>query len=121
METRIHREFLMAIIAGDHKTAKFSRSRVVRMPFELGAKPENLSALQRTIQQGVQSVEHTETNRYAAAKSAGTRHFALNRARKSTRLAIRGLKKLTRRLARHRASFDLTRTADRDKVINLQS
>ena len=121
MQARIDREFLMPIMARDHETAEFGRSGVVGMPFQLGAKPKNLGAFERTIEERVQRVEHTEPDRYAAAKPARARHFAFDRAGKSKRLAIRGLKKLPRRLSRHRAGFDLARPRDRDEVINLQS
>ena len=121
METRIDREFLMTIMARDHETTEFSRSRIVRVSFQLGAEPKNLSAFERTIEQSVQCVEHTEPDRHAAPKPARARHFSLNRARESEWLAIRGLKKLTRRLTRHRAGFDLARPAHCDEVIKSQS
>lgn len=121
MKTRIDRKFLMTIMARDHETAELSRSRIVGMAFQLGAEPENLSALERTIHESVQRVEDTKPHRYAASQSARARHFSLDRARKSERLAIRRFKKLPRRLPRHRASFDFIRPADRDKIIKLQS
>ena len=121
MKTRIDWKFLMTIMARDHETAEFSRGRIIGMPFKLGAKPKNLSAFQRKIEQRVQSVEHTEPDRDAAPKPARARHLSLNRARECERLAIRGLKKLTRSLARHRPGFDLARAGDCDEVIKLQS
>jgi hypothetical protein len=120
METRIDWKFLMAIMARDYKTAEFSRGRIIGMPFQLGAEPKNLSAFQRMIEERVQSVEHTEPHGYAAPKPAGPRHFAFDCAGKRERFAIRGLKKLTRSLACHCASFDLARARDRYEVIKPQ-
>ena len=49
-ETRIDREFLMPIVARDDKAAKLGRRGVIGMAFELGAKSEDLGALERAIE-----------------------------------------------------------------------
>ena len=84
----------MPVATRDDETAKFGRGRVIGMSFELGAESKNLGALQRVIEEGVQSVEHAEPDRDAAPESARARHFAFDRARKLERFAIRCRKNL---------------------------
>jgi hypothetical protein len=107
-------------MARDHKTAELSGSRIVGMTFKLGAEPKNLGAFQRTILEGIQSVKHTEADRYTAPKPTGPRHFPCHDTGKPEGLAVRGLEKSTSRLARHRASLDLTRPGNCDEIIKLQ-
>ena len=120
-KTWIDRKFLMTIMTRDHETAELGGRRIIGVPFKLGAEPKNLRSFERMIEKRVQCVQHTEPDRYAAPKSARARHFALDRAGKRERLAIRCLKKLAGSLACHCASSDLARAGDRDEVINLQS
>ena len=59
MQARIDRKFLVPIVARDDKAAKLGRRGVVGMALKLGAKPENLGALERTIEQAHSSAWST--------------------------------------------------------------
>ena len=97
-QARIDRKFLVPIVAGDDKAAKLGRRGVVGMALKLGAKPEDLGALQRAIKQGIERVEHAEPHRYTAAQSARARHFTLDHAGKCKRPRSRPRGKICGRL-----------------------
>ena len=110
----------MPIVAGDDKAAKLGGRGVVGMALKLGTKLEDLGALERAIEQGIERVEHAQPHRDTAAEPARARHLALDHAGKCKGLAAGRAEKSAGGLLRHRTRFEPVRARDRDEVIDLQ-
>ena len=118
-KARIDRKSLMPVATRDHETAELSRGRIIGVPLKLGAEFKNLGALERVLEEGVQSVEHAEPYRDAAPESAraGTRLRPCTRNRTvRSRLA----RKNWCAAAVPSDGSDRARARHRDEVIELQ-
>ncbi len=119
-QARIDRKFLMPILAGDDKATKLCGRGVVGMTFQLGTKPEDLGAPERTIEEGIERVEHAEPDRDTAAESTGARDPTLDHAGKWEGLALGRAEESAGGFLGHRARFEPGGARDRDEVMNLQ-
>ena len=89
MQARIDRKLLVPIVARDNEAAKFGRRGVVGMAFKLGTKLEDLGALERAVEQGIEARGARPAAPLHCCRARARGHLALDRAGKCKRLRSR--------------------------------